>query len=145
MVHCPPTLLSPLTELQDIKLSLRFYNDYFDVLTILSSITSTRISSVTLFVWECPFPHDIENFSLRWLEIENALCRLWELKKGAESTGGVVLNVHFDDEGIANEVLRLSGGGEFLSRFREGGVVNVGTQPVDSNRAMSSIMPEGFS
>jgi len=40
--------------------------------------------------------------------------------------------------------LRLSGRGEFMPRFQEGGVVNVRTQPVDVTRAMASIMPEGF-
>ena len=144
MVRCPSSLLSSLTELREIKLSLRFYNDYFDVLTILSSVTSTKINSATLFVWECPFPDDLVDFTLRWSKIENALCRLWELKKGTESVGGVVVEVYFDRGGLADEVLRLSGRGEFMPRFQEGGVVNVWTQPVDLNRAMASIMPEGF-
>ena len=144
LVHCPPSLLSPLTELREVKLSLRLYNDYLDVLAILSSITSTKINSVTLFVWECPFPDDLGSFSLKWLEIENALCRLWELKKGTESVDVVVVDVHFDCAGLGDEVLRLSGRGEFMPRFQEGGVVNVGTRPVDVNRAMASIMPEGF-
>jgi len=144
LVHCPDTLLSPLTELREITLSLRFFNDYFDVSTILSSITSTKIDSVTLFVWECPFPNVLENFSLRWIKIENALCRLSGLKKGSESVGDIVLDVYLDDEECADEVLRLLERGEFMSRFREGGVANVKMQPVDLNRAMLSIVPEEF-
>ena len=133
-----------MTELREVKLSLRFYNDYFDVLTIISSITSTKIKSLTLFVWECPFPDDPEYFSLKWLKIENALCRLWELKKGTELADMVVVDVHFDRVGLGDEFLRLSGRGEFMPRFQEGGVMNVRTQPIDLNRAMASIMPEGF-
>ena len=143
LVHCPPNLLSSLTELREVKLSLRFYNDYFDILAILSSITSTRMNSVTLFVWECPFPDDLEYFSLRWSKIENALCRLWELK-GTGSADMVVVDMYFDLVGLGDEVLRLSRRGEFMPRFQEGGVLNVRTQPVEVNRAMASIMPEGF-
>jgi len=144
LVRCPPSLLSSLIELREIKLSLRFYNDHLDVLTILSSITSTKINSVTLFIWECPFPDDLEYFSLKWMKIESALCRLWELKKGTESAGVVVVDVYFDRVGLGDEFLRLSGKGEFMPRFQEGGVMNVRTQPIDLNRAMASIMPDGF-
>ena len=146
LVHCPSNLLSSLTELQEIKLSLRFYNDndYFDVLTILSSVTSTKITSVTLFVWGCPSPDSLGYFSLRWLKIESALCRLWELKKGTEPAGGVVVDVRFDRGGLADGILRLSERGEFMPRFQEGGVVNVRTQPIDLKRVMDSITPEGF-
>jgi len=144
LVHCPDTLLSPLTELRDITLSLRFFNDYFDVSTILSSITSTKITSVTLFVWECPFPEDIDNFSLRWIKIETALCKLSELKKRSESVGEIVLDVYLDDEECAVEVLRLSERGVFMPQFREKGLVNVWMQPIDLNRAMLSIVPEEF-
>lgn len=142
LVPCPLTLLSPLTELRDAKLSLRFFNDYFDVLNTLSSITSTKINSVTFFVWECPFPDDLGEFSMRWLKIENALCRLWELKRGIEPVGGVVVDMHFDDAKLADEVSRLSGRGEFMSRFQEGGVLNV--RMLDSSRAMAGVMPEEF-
>lgn len=141
-VHCTPTLLSSLTELREIKLSLRFFDDYFDVLTLLSSVTSTKIDTVTLFVWECPFPDDLDHFPLRWLGVENALCRLWELKKGTESVGRIVVDVHFDDAELAGEVSKLFGRGEFMPRFQEGGVVNIGMQPVGLNCAMASIMPE---
>ena len=141
-VRCPPTLFSPLTELRDIKLSLRFFNNYFDVLTLLSSVMSTKIDSVTLFAWECHFQDDLDTFSLRWLGIENALCRLWELKKGTESVGRIVLDVHFDNAKLADKVSKLLGRGEFMPRFQEGGVVNIGMQPVGLNCAMASIMPE---
>lgn len=142
LVHCPPTLLSPSTELRNVKLSLRFFNDYLDVLTILLSITSTKIDSVTLFAWECPFPDDLENFSLRWFKIEDALCRLWELKKGSESGGGVMVDVYFDGAELADEVSRLSRRGEFMPRFQEGGILNIGM--CDYNRAMAGIVPKEF-
>lgn len=72
------------------------------------------------------------------------MCRLWELKKGTESEGVVVVDVYFDREGFGDEFLKLSRRGEFMSRFQEGGVVNVRMQPIDLNRAMASITPEGF-
>jgi len=96
-----------LTELREVRLSLRFHNDYFDVLAILSSITSTKMNFVTLFVWECPFPDDLEYFSLKWLRIENALCRLWELKKGIKSVDVVAVDLYFDCVGLGDEVLRF--------------------------------------
>lgn len=98
---------------------------------------------MTLFIWECPFPGNLDTFSLRWVKIENALCRLAELK-GTESTGGVVLDVYFDDKEPANEVLRLAERGEFMPRFQERGVVNVCTERMDLQRAMLRIVPEEF-
>ena len=142
MIQCPLTILSPLTELRDIKLSLRFFSDYSDVLAILSSITSAKINSVTLFIWECPFPDDLDNFSMRWLKIENALCRLWQLKRGTEYMGEVVLDVHLDEKKLAEEVFRLSERGEFMPRFQEGGVVKVRRQPIDLDRPPFSVVPE---
>jgi len=72
------------------------------------------------------------------------MCRLTELKKRAESVGEVVLDIFFDKEELAIEVVGLLGRGEFMPRFREGGAVNVKTQPMDLNGAMLSIMPEEF-
>ena len=125
-------------------LSLRFFNDYFNVATILSSITSTKVASVTLFIWKCPFPNDLDDFSLRWVKLENALYRLTGLKQRTKSVGKVVLDVYFDDEKLAIEMLRLSERGEFMPRFQQVGMLNVKMQAVDLNRAMSSIMLEAF-
>ena len=66
------------------------------------------------------------------------------MKKGTESVGGVVVDVYFDDGGIAGEVLRLLERGEVMSRFQEGGVVNVRMDPIDLYLAMVSITPEEF-
>ena len=55
-----------------------------------------------------------------------------------------MVDVYFDREGFGDEFLKLSRRGEFMSRFQEGGVVNVRMQPIDLNRAMASITPEGF-
>ena len=129
-----------MINLQDITLSLRFLNDHLNVFTILSSITSTKIKSITLIIWECYYPDDLENFCFRWMKIENALCRLSELRKGTESGGELVLNVHFDDERVANQVFGFAGRKEFMPRFQEGGLINVETQGVDLNRAMSNIV-----
>jgi hypothetical protein len=98
---------------------------------------------MTLFVWECPFPDDLNNFFLRWLSIENGLCRLWELKKGTRSAGEVVLDLCFDD-GFADEVLRSSERGEFMPRFQEVGTVNVRKQPMDLDRSPFTVAPEDF-
>ena len=135
MVHCPDTLLSPLTELRDVALSLLFSDDHFNAPTILSSITSTKVTSVTLFIWQCPLPNGLNDFSLRWMEIENALCRLTELKRGTGFVPEIVLDVHFDHKQVANEVSRLLERGEFMPRFQKGGVVNV----------ILSTVPEMFS
>lgn len=78
------------------------------------------------------------------MKIETALCRLSELKKGAGPGGKVVLNVHFDDERLMNEVHGLVEGGEFMPLFQEGGVVKVGRQQIGMSQAMSNIMPEEF-
>ena len=99
---------------------------------------------MTLFIWDFPSPGDLDGFSLRWTKVENALCRLTELKKRAKSLDEVVLDVYFDDEELATEVSMLSEGGGFMPRFREGGVVNIRTQPVDLTLAMLSIVPEEF-
>ena len=144
-VHCSNTLLSSLTHLRDIVLSLQFLNDHPNVLAMLSSITSTKINSVTLIVWGCSYPHDLENFCFRWTQIENALCRLSELRKRLESGGKVVLNVCFDDERLANEVSEFVGGREFMPRFQERGVIKVELEPMGPNRAMSIIVPPEFS
>lgn len=58
--------------------------------------------------------------------------------------GKVVLDVYFDDEELAIEMLRLSERGEFMPRFQQVGMLNVKMQAVDLNRAMSSIMLEAF-
>jgi len=67
-----------------------------------------------------------------------------ELKKRAESVDEVLLDVYFDKEELATEVVGLSERGEFMPRFREGGVVNVKTQPMYLNGAMLWIVPEEF-
>lgn len=72
------------------------------------------------------------------------MCRLSELKKGSGSGGEVVLNIHFDDERLANEVTGYVERKEFMPRFQEGGRVNVEAQRMDLNRAMSNIVPEEF-
>ena len=126
-------------------LSLRFLHDHPNAVAMLSSVTSTKIQSVTLIVWGCLYPDDLDNFCLRWTQIENALCRLSELRKGKESGREVVLNVHFDDERLANEVSGFVGGREFMPRFQERGLINVELEQMDSNRAMSIIAPEEFS
>lgn len=69
------------------------------------------------------------------MEIENALCRLTELKKGTGFVPEIVLDVHFDHKQVANEVSRLLERGEFMPRFQKGGVVNV----------ILSTVPEMFS
>lgn len=76
--------------------------------------------------------------------IENALCRLSELRDGTESGGEVVLNLHFDDERFAEEVSAFVGRREFMPRFQEGGLVNVEAQRMGLDRAMSNIVPEEF-
>ena len=81
---------------------------------------------------------------MRWAKIENALCRLSELKERAECGGRVVLNVHFDDGRCAREVSGSAERGEFMPRFQEGGVVNVETRPMDMDQAMAMITPEEF-
>ncbi|KAF9778967.1 hypothetical protein BJ322DRAFT_1173063 [Thelephora terrestris] len=140
----PETLLSTLTNLRDIALSLRFVRNNPDVATILSSITSTKIDSVTLIIWDCYYPNDLENFCSRWTSIENALCRLSGLRRRAECEGKVVLNVHFVDRRCAIDVLGLAERGEFMPRFQEGGVVKVETRTKDVNHVVSSIVPEEF-
>ena len=112
---------------------------------ILSSIVSTKVDSVTLIVWGCQYPNDLEDFCSRWTEIENALCRLSELRERAECGGKVVLNVHFDNEAFAGEVFSFAKRGEFFSRFQDVGVVEVETGVMDMNRAISRVMPEEFS
>lgn len=78
------------------------------------------------------------------MKIENALCRLSELRKGAESGGKIVLNVHFDDERLANEVSGFTERREFMAQFQEGGLINVEAQQMSLNLAMSNIVPEEF-
>ena len=123
---------------------MRFLNDHHIVLAILSSITSAKIDTITFIIWECYYPDDLEGFCLRWAKIENALCRLSELKERAECGGRVVLNVHFDDGRCAREVSGSAERGEFMPRFQEGGVVNVETRPMDVDQAMAMITPEEF-
>jgi hypothetical protein len=129
-----------LTELRDIKLSLRFFSHYFDVLAILSSITSNEMTFVTLFVWEFPSPDDLDNFSLKWLKIENALCRLWELKKGTESVGEVALNVYLDNEKLTDEISELLKRGKFMPRLQEGGVMSVRIRTIDLSRSPFTVV-----
>lgn len=50
------------------------------------------------------------------------------------------MNVHFDDERVANEVHGFAQRGEFMPRFQEGGVVNVERQAMDINLAMSKLL-----
>ena len=73
-----------MTELRDVTLSLRYLDDHHHTLMILSPIVSTEVDSVTLIVWGCQYPNDLEDFCSRWMEIENALCRLSELKDATE-------------------------------------------------------------
>lgn len=94
---------------------------------------------MTLFIWECPLPGNLDTFPLRWVKIEDALCRLTELKKRTEPVGEVVLDVYFDEKEPANEVLRLAERGEFMPRFQERGVVNVRTERMDLKCAMQRL------
>lgn len=57
----------------------------------------------------------------------------------------MVLNVHFDDERVANEVSGFAERKEFMPRFQEEGQVNVETQRMDLNRAMANMAPEQYS
>lgn len=100
-----------------------------------------HINSVNHFIRGCPFPDDLDDFSLRWM-IGNALRRLTGLKKRTESPSEAVLDVYLDDKGLASGVSMLSGRGDFMPRFQGKGVINVRTQPMDLNRAMLSILPE---
>lgn len=125
-------------------MTLRFLTDNPNVAAMLSSITSTEINSVALIVWDFCYPEDLDDFCLRWTSIENALCRLSGLKKEAECGGKVVLNVYFNDERFASEVSRFAERGEFLPRFREGGVLKVETRRMDVNHPTLSIVPEEF-
>ena len=72
------------------------------------------------------------------------MCRLSELKERAGCGDKVVLDVHFDNEDLAGEVLGFAKRGEFLPRFQEVGVVNVETEPMCIERAILWMMPEQF-
>ena len=111
---------------------------------MLSSIVSTKVDFVTLIVWGCQHPNDLGDFCSRWAQIENALCRLSELKDRAGCGDKVILNVHFDNEAFAGEVFGFARRGEFLPRFQEVGVVHVKTELMDMDRAMSRMMPAEF-
>jgi hypothetical protein len=111
---------------------------------MLSSIVSTKVNSVTLIVWGCQYPKDLRDFCSRWTRIERALCRLSELKERAGCGRKVSLNIHFDNEVFADYVFEFAKRGEFLPWFQEVGVVNVETQLMDVDRAMSRMMPEEF-
>ena len=78
------------------------------------------------------------------MEVENALCRLSELRKGAKSGGEVVLNLYFDDEIFAMGVSEFVERREFMPRFQERGLINVEPQRITLDRAMSIIVPEEF-
>ena len=126
----PDDLLSPLTELRDITLSLQDSNAHNHAHMILSSVVSTKVNTVTLVVWTFQYQKGLEDFCLRWMKIENALCRLSNQKERAGSGGKIVLNVNFDDQLFANRVSIISERGELLPRFQEVGVVNVDTRPM---------------
>ena len=140
----PDDLLSPLTGLRDITLSLRYLDDHHGSPAILSSIASTKVDSVTLIFLGFPNSTALKNLRSGWTEIEDALCRLSELKKRAGCGGEVVLNVHFDNGTLANQVLKFAERGEFVSRFQEVGVVNVHTRPMREDHAVLMMMPEEF-
>ena len=128
-IHCPDTVFFPLTELRDITLSLRSLINHPAVVKILSSITSTKIDSVTFIVWQCYYPHNgLRNFCPKWIEIDKALCRLSELREGTESGGEVVLNLHFDDEGLAEEFSEFLENRELMPLFQELGLINIEVQ-----------------
>ena len=55
-----------------------------------------------------------------------------------------MVDMYFDDAGIAGGILMLSERGEFMPRFQEGGVVNVRTEPIDSRLALVNLTPEEF-
>jgi hypothetical protein len=133
-----------LTGLRDIALSLRYLDDHHGTSTILSSIVSTKVDSVNLIFWGFPSSNTLKNLRSGWTEIEDALCRLSGLKKSAGCGSEVVLNVHFDNWTLANQVFGFAETGEFLSRFQEVGVVNVHTRPMKENDAVSMMMPEEF-
>ena len=137
--RAPDTLLSPLTGLRELTHSIRFRSDHHDLLSILSSITSAKIDSVTLIVWDCYYLDDLEDFRLRCARVENVLCKLSET---AECGGRMALNVLFWDGGFAKVVSGHAERGELMLRFQERGVVNVETRPMDRNQAMASITPE---
>ena len=117
-------LLSPLTELRDIALSLRYSNSH-DILAVFSSIVSTKLNSIALIFCDSEFIGD-EASRLRWGLLEEALCRLSELRRSWDG-GRITLNVYSDDELFVNNTSELAGRGEYLPLFQEVGVVNVHT------------------